>query len=164
MPRRWIPPLTGFLVIALTAGCAKPVPLTNTIRQELGAADLTAEKLQVLGYFELRAGGAQTLTVKYRTPATNVRAVDDSTISLDVAAGRAGGASETLGLTFRPSGAAAGAYTLREVNGVLIGDQIPVGSARYQYVPCYTNVDWQCTNPIPVGSREDQGVRLGIMR
>jgi len=163
MLRRWTLLLTGLLAAALTAGCARPVPLTTDIRNGYSATDLAQKQFQVQGHFELRAGGSPTLTMKEGTHATAARVVDDSTVVLDVPAGNAGGGSETLALTFRPSANAAGAYALRAVNGAALGASIPVGTTQYQYFTCYLNVDWYCSAGSS-GFREDQGVRLAIRK
>jgi hypothetical protein len=154
--------LTAFTALGLA--CARPVPLTDAVRGELAGGNLADQQLQVLGSFELHGAPGPVLVLRHQSRPQGVTTPDDSTIVLTVTAGGRFGAAETLELTFRRSALASGAYTLRAVNGSGVGEQIPVRTQLYHYVPCYTNVGWQCGSPIATGAREDREVRVGIVR
>lgn len=158
-------PMLATLVLGLAA-CAKPVPLTTAIREEMGpeAGNVAALQLSVLETFELRAPGRSTIVVKNWTKAQAATAPNDSTIVLDVLGAQVAGAHDTLALTFARSTSGGGAYTLRQINGAWLGSQIPVAGITYQYHPCYQNVGSKCDQPVAAGTREDQLVRVGIMR
>lgn len=158
-------PFIGALVLALS-GCAKPVEFTTAMRDEMGpeAGNVAALKLAVLEAFELRTPGRATIVVKNWTQALAAKAPNDTTIVLDVAGALVTGGSDTLSLTFARSTSRGGSYTLRQINGAWIGSPIPIGTITYQYHPCYQNVGSKCEAAVPTGTREDQSVRVGIIR
>jgi hypothetical protein len=162
--RRSIPVLAT-LVLGLAA-CAKPVPLTTAIREEMGpeAGNVSGLTLSVLETFELRAPGRATIVVKNYTKAQAATAPNDTTIVLDVLGAQVTGAHDALKLTFARSSSGGGAYTLRQINGAWLDAQIPIAGITYQYHPCYQNVGSKCDEPVPTGTREDQLVRVGITR
>jgi hypothetical protein len=141
--------------------CGTSVPLTPDLR---AGGDLSAMPLRVLGTFELRAAGRTSIVVRNETTPLSAEARDDSTIVLQVLGPQLAGGYDTLALTFKPSMAAQGAYTLRQVNGTVIGRSISIGGTNYQYVPCYQNVGSKCLQPISEGAQEDSQVRIGLRR
>lgn len=159
--------IAPLVLLTAAAACAKPVPLTSDLRQEMGAAgsDLTSLRLRIIGTFELRTSGRTTVVVKNYAEPFGATAPDDTTIVLSVRGAQIAGQADTLRLTFALSrGGASGAYTLRQINDTWIGGSIPLGGTVYQYHPCYQNVGSKCDDPIPTGAREDRQVRMGVIR
>jgi len=166
-------------LLALLAGvaCAKPVPFTSDLKQEMAASNVADLNFRILGTFELRSSGRSTIVVKNYATAFEGAAPNDTTITVGVLGAQIAGQYDTLRLTFALSKgtgscstrracaqAGAGTYTLRQINGTPIGGSIPIGGTVYQYHPCYQNVGSQCNDPIPTGAAEDRQVHIGVMK
>jgi len=161
--RRLPPPWT---VALFAAGCGAVVAVTPALRSEMAAAPdaLAAGGFLVLGQFELHTAGRATIVVKNRARVLDVRLPDDSTFVATVLGAQVSGLYDTLRLTFKESTLAGGTYTLRAINDTPLGGSIPVGIVGYQYVPCAHNFGIECDQPIGSGAREDQQVRLGMLK
>ena len=148
----------GFVTLALgVAACARPVPLTTTMR-----AGAEPTKFWVLGRFELQlatpsADRPQAIVVQNRHQAAAVRAKDDSTITIAVDTH-----PDTLVLLFKLSPADGGVFTLRAVNGHALGETITLNAREYRYASCYLRVDWYC-RPVKPETMVDSEVRLGVV-
>lgn len=152
----------SWTVALLAAGCAAITPVTADLRNEVAGRPetLAGGGFRVLGRFELHTAGRAPIVVKDRAPALDVVATDDSTLVAMVL----GAPYDTLRLTFVESQMSEGYYTLHAINGTSLGGSIPVGTVGYQYMPCAHTFRVACDRAITAGAREDQQVRLGVLR
>jgi hypothetical protein len=147
-------------VALLAAACPTIVPLTPDARVEA----LAGSSFRVFGVFELHAEDQPIIVVKNFAPLLEVSSPDDTTILATVLGAQVLGRHDTLRLTFMESGVDGGAYTLRAINDTALGGSIRVGEISYRYVPCARVLGVTCDRPIGATAREDQQVRLGIVK
>ena len=156
----------AWIAALLAAGCTAVVPLTPDLRDEVAGTPeaIATRDFRVLGQFELHTAGRATIVVNDRAQTLAVTSPDDTTLVVTVLGAQVSGTYDTLRLTFIESRAHGGSFTLRAINGTPLGGAIPVGIVSYQYVPCVLSLGMTCDRPISAAGREDQQVRLGIIR
>jgi len=155
-----------WMLALMAAACTAVVPVTPDLRDEVAGTReaIAAHDFRVLGQFELHTAGRATIVVRDRSRTLDVESTDDTTLMATVLGAQVSGLYDTLRLTFVESHAQGGSYTLRAINGTPLGGSIPVGIVRYQYVPCALRVGMTCDRAISAAAREDQGVRLGMIK